>query len=94
MLKIIILLVVLYEFEIQSLTLKEEHRIRIFENRFPKGSICIKYGVNVEYSDAGENCIIMNSSILLFARYRCGRKNYPILEAKKNQTKQDTFFKS
>jgi hypothetical protein len=32
--KTVILPVVLYEYEIWSLTLREQHRLRVFENRF------------------------------------------------------------
>ena len=50
-----ILFVVLYGFEAWSLTLREKHRLRAFENRVPRK----KYGPKVdEVLGNGEDCIM------------------------------------
>jgi hypothetical protein len=52
--KTVILPVVLYECETWSLTLREEQRLRVFENRVLK-----KFGSKRRKRDRGENCIMM-----------------------------------
>jgi hypothetical protein len=53
--KTVILPVVLYGCKTWSLTLKEEHRLRVFENRVLRRVFGPKWK-----TDHGENCIIMN----------------------------------
>jgi hypothetical protein len=54
--KKVILPVVLYECETWSLTLGEEHRLRVFENRVLRRIFDLKG----KKTDRGENCIMMN----------------------------------
>jgi hypothetical protein len=54
--KTVILPVVLYGRETWSLTLREEHRLRVFENRVLGGYLDIKG----RKTDRGENCIMMD----------------------------------
>jgi hypothetical protein len=53
MYKTIILPVVLYRCEIWSLILREEHRLRLFENRLLRRLLGLKMD---EIIEAGENC--------------------------------------
>jgi hypothetical protein len=53
--KTVLLPVVLYGCETWSLTLGEEHRLRVFENRVLR-IFCLKW----RKTDRGENCIMMN----------------------------------
>jgi hypothetical protein len=53
--KIVILPLVLYECETLSLTLREKHRLRVFENR-----VLRIFGPKREKTCHGENCIMMN----------------------------------
>jgi hypothetical protein len=54
--KTVIFPVVLYGYETWSLTLGEEHRLRVFENRVVRGI----FGPKREEGGSGENCIMMN----------------------------------
>jgi hypothetical protein len=58
--KSVILPVVLYGCETWSLTLGEEHRLRVFENRV------------LRKMDHGENCIMMNFTTCIFHRILSG----------------------
>jgi hypothetical protein len=56
----IILPVVLYGCETWSLTLREEHRLRMFENRVLRRIFGLKF---VGGQEGGESCIMRNSMI-------------------------------
>jgi hypothetical protein len=58
--KTIILPVVLYGCETWPLTLREEHRLRVFENRV------------LRKTDRGENCIMMNFIVCILHRILLG----------------------
>jgi hypothetical protein len=62
--KTIILPVMLYGRETLSLTLREEHRLRVFENRVLRRI----FGPKREEADYGENCIMMNFTACILHR--------------------------
>jgi hypothetical protein len=53
--KTVFLPVLLYGCEVWSLTLREEHRLRVFENR-----VLRIFGTKSMKMDRGENCIMVN----------------------------------
>jgi hypothetical protein len=55
--KTVILPVVLYGCETWSLTLRAEHRLRVFENRV------LIFDLKGRKTDLGENCIMMNFTV-------------------------------
>jgi hypothetical protein len=63
--KTVILPVVLYGCETWSLTLREEHRLRVFENRVLRKI----FGPKGRKMDHGENCIIMSFMTCILAEY-------------------------
>jgi hypothetical protein len=65
--KTVILVVVLYGCETWSLTLREEHRLRVFENR-----VLRIFGPKREEDGSGENCIMMNFTACIFHRILLG----------------------
>jgi hypothetical protein len=62
--KTVILPVVLYGYETWSLTLREEHRLRVFENRVLRRYL----GLKGRKMDHGENCIMMNFTVSILRR--------------------------
>jgi hypothetical protein len=58
--RIIILPAVLYGYETWSLTLREEHRLSIFENIMLRRKLGRKRN---EVTEAGENCIMKSSTV-------------------------------
>jgi hypothetical protein len=66
--KTVILPVVLCGCEIWSLTLREEHRLRFFENRVLRKILDPK----VRKTDRGENCIMMNFTACILHRILLG----------------------
>jgi hypothetical protein len=68
--KTVILPVVLYECETWALTLREEHRLRVFENRVLRRIFGPK-----RRTVLGENCIMMNVTALIRHRIFLGRSN-------------------
>jgi hypothetical protein len=67
MYKTVILTVVLFGCETLSLTLEEEHRLRVFENRVLRRI----FGPGRK-ADRGENCIIMNFTACILHRILLG----------------------
>jgi hypothetical protein len=59
----------LYECETWSLALREEHRLRIFENRVLRRI----FGPKGRKTDRGENCILMNFTACILHRILLGR---------------------
>ena len=76
----IILTVVLYGFETWSLTLREEHRLRVFENR---GLRRILGPQRDEKTGSGENYIMRSLTIRLLMSYIYGA---PILDVSRSHT--------
>jgi hypothetical protein len=66
--KSIILPVVLYGYEVWSLSLREEHRLKVFENRVLGGYLDLKG----RKMDHGENCIRMNFTACILHRILLG----------------------
>jgi hypothetical protein len=66
--KTVILPVVLYECETWSLTLREEHKLRVFENRVLRRI----FGPKREEDDHGGNCIMMNFITCILHRILLG----------------------
>jgi hypothetical protein len=64
----VILPVVLYGCETWSLTLREEHRLRVFENRVLRKI----FGPKGRKTDHGENCIMMNFTACILHRILLG----------------------
>jgi hypothetical protein len=65
--KTVILPVLLYECETWSLTLGEEHRLRVFENR-----VLRIFGPKGRKTDHGENCIMMSFMTCILHRILLG----------------------
>jgi hypothetical protein len=66
--KTVILPVVLYGCKTWPLTLWEEHRLRVFENRMLKKI----FGPKRRKTDCGENCIMMNFITCILHRILLG----------------------
>jgi hypothetical protein len=60
--------VVLYGCETWSLTIQEEHRLKVFENRVLRRIFGLKRD---EVMEIGENCIMRSFITLLFAKHNC-----------------------
>jgi hypothetical protein len=63
--KTVILPIVLYECESWYVTLRGEHRLRVFEKRVLRGYLDLKERM----TDSGENCVIINFVPLFFTSY-------------------------
>jgi hypothetical protein len=68
--KIVILPVVLYGCETWSLTLREEHRLRVFDNK-----VLRTFGPKRRKIDRRENCIMMNFTASILHRILLGLLN-------------------
>jgi hypothetical protein len=66
--KTVILSVVMYGCETWSLTLREEHRLRVFENRVLRRILDLKG----RKTGRGENCIMMNFITCILHRISLG----------------------
>jgi hypothetical protein len=66
--RIVILPAVLYGCETWSLTLKDEHRLRVFENRLLRRI----FGPNRGKTVGGEKCIMMNFTACILHRILLG----------------------
>jgi hypothetical protein len=66
--KTVILPVVLYGCETWSLTMREELRLRVFENRVLRKI----FGPKREKTNHGENCIMMNFTAYILRRILLG----------------------
>jgi hypothetical protein len=66
--KTVILPVVLYGCKTWSLTLREEHRLRVFENKVLRKI----FGPKRKETDHGENCIMMNFITCILHRILLG----------------------
>jgi hypothetical protein len=60
--------VVLYICETWFLTLREEHRLRVFENRMLRGV----FGLKKEWQEAGEDCKMRNLITCTFHKILLG----------------------